>query len=89
MLPYLFMNQRCLGCDVLRLASSTGDYCHSCLKEIELYQQGGERLPKMPSPEAEPMQVVDTWEGRRDWTHYRERSLCYGKRKPRIYVRPK
>lgn len=82
------MNQRCLGCDVIRLATAKGDYCHSCLKEIELYRNGGERLPKRPEPDAQSPVVVDTWDGRRDWTHYRERSLCYGKRKPRIYVKP-
>jgi hypothetical protein len=80
------MDQRCLGCNVIRLATAAGDYCHACLREIEAYSQGGERLPRRPSGEG--YQVVDTWMGRREWTHYRERSLCYGKRKPRIYVRP-
>lgn len=86
MLPYRFMNQRCLGCDVIRLASAKGDYCHACQKEIDLYRQGGEKLP--PKPKSDGHEIVSDWEGRKDWTHYRERSLCFGQRKPRIYVRP-
>lgn len=70
------------------MANAVGDYCHSCLREIALHRNGGERLPKRPEPDANGVEVVATWERRRDWTHYRERSLCYGKRKPRIYVRP-
>lgn len=71
---------------MLRMVSAKGDYCHSCLEEIRRYRNGGERLP--PAPKSEGHQIVDNWEGMKDWTHYRERSLCFGKRKPRIYIRP-
>ncbi len=81
------MSQRCLSCDVLMMATRADEYCVTCRADITAYWNGGEKLP--PRPKGGGLVVIDTWEGRRGWTHYRERSLCFGRRKPRVYVRPK